>query len=82
MANLVTLWEQQKSYPTQSFDSWCQGQLQIRLDAEESDRLEMLSDLVRQGVPIDFGDALAVIAYQEAKNLHRAQQYGVRFANG
>lgn len=36
MANLMRLWEQRKSYPTQSFDSWCQQELQIRLDAEEA----------------------------------------------
>lgn len=36
MANLIALWEQRKYYPTQSFDSWCQQELQIRFDAEES----------------------------------------------
>lgn len=36
MSNLMTLWEKQKHYPTQSFDSWCQHELQVRLDAEEA----------------------------------------------
>lgn len=34
-------------------------------------RLEELSDLVRNGVPIDFADALEVITYQEKLREHR-----------
>jgi hypothetical protein len=30
----------------------------------KDDRLEMLSDKVRRGEPIDFGDAIEVIDYQ------------------
>jgi len=30
----------------------------------KNQRMEELSDLVRRGIPIDFGDAIAVIDYQ------------------
>ena len=46
----------------------------------EDDRLEKLSDLVRQGVPIDFSETLEVIAYQESKKLHRTTGLMRRFA--
>jgi hypothetical protein len=35
------------------------------------DRLEKLSDLVRQGIPIGLNEAVEVIAYQYGKKLHR-----------
>ena len=34
-------------------------------------RLEQLSDMVRAGQPIDFSEALEVIAYQETLKLER-----------
>ena len=37
----------------------------------EDERLEKLSDLVRRGAPIGFGEFLEVIAYQDGKKLHR-----------
>lgn len=37
----------------------------------EDERLEKLSDLVRQGVPIGFIEAIEVIKYQESKKAHR-----------
>ena len=37
----------------------------------EDARLEKLSDLVRRGAPIGFGEFLDVIAYQEGKKLYR-----------
>jgi hypothetical protein len=37
----------------------------------EDERLEKLSDLVRQGVSIDIIEALDVIKYQESKKAHR-----------
>jgi len=46
----------------------------------EDERLERLSDLVRQGVPIDLGDALEVIDYQESKKVHRTTGLIRRFA--
>lgn len=44
------------------------------------ERLEKLSGLVRQGVPIDIHEALEVIAYQEYKKLHRPTGLIRRFA--
>ena len=34
------------------------------IDERLDERLEALSDLVRQGIPIDFAEALEVITYQ------------------
>ena len=46
----------------------------------EEERLEKLSDLVRQGVPIEFDEALEVIKYQESKKAHRITKSIRRFA--
>ena len=32
---------------------------------ERDERLERISDLIRQGVPVDFWEAIEAIAYQE-----------------
>jgi len=46
----------------------------------EDERLEKLSDLVRQGVSIEFDEALEVIKYQESKKAHRITGPIRRFA--
>lgn len=46
----------------------------------ENERLEKLSDLVRQGVPIGLGETIEVIAYQESKKVHRTTGLIRRFA--
>ena len=38
---------------------------------EELNRLEILSDMVRKGQPIDFSEAIEVINYQENLKLER-----------
>ena len=38
-------------------------------------RLEELSDMIRKGIPIDFGEALEVIHYQEQLRLERADKW-------
>ena len=40
-----------------------------------SERLEALSDMVRQGIPIDFCDAIAVIEYQDRLRIERADRW-------
>ena len=37
----------------------------------KDDRLEILSDMVRKGQPIDFSEAIEVINYQENLKLER-----------
>ena len=37
----------------------------------KDDRLEILSDMVRKGQPIDFSEAMEVINYQENLKLER-----------
>ncbi len=46
----------------------------------KDERLEKLSNLVRQGVPIGFVEALEVIKYQESKKAHRTTGLMRRFA--
>ena len=46
----------------------------------EDERLEKLSELVRQGVPIEFTEALEVIEYQESKKAQRTTGLMRRFA--
>ncbi len=36
-----------------------------------NERLEMLSDMVRKGEPIDFSEAMEVIEYQEQLKVER-----------
>jgi len=43
-------------------------------------RLERLSDLVRQGVPIGYIETIEVIKYQESKQAHRTAGIMRRFA--
>lgn len=38
------------------------------------ERLEALSDKVRMGVPVDFGEAIEVIEYQERLKSERAEK--------
>ena len=45
----------------------------------KDDRLEMLSDKVRKGIPIDFSEALEVVEYQEALRRERDKSVWQRF---
>lgn len=83
MANLMELWDRQKRYPNQGFESWCHEELQARLEAEEAassknfkqmpenEKNKAKIEMIRNHVEIDFGDKVFRISVSNTGALGR-----------